>query len=159
MIEQNIEDKVLAKVSNVLSAAGVENIQYFGQLGACENVKGIENADSDVIIIAKSSPRAYSTATIPTCQIDVQLNVLVRADVDFNGVNYLAVTNKVMDVLQHWQRCYDDTHEDFTVEGEFDCTGYQLAGGNFTLDSTGKTWQYTHSMTVFGVVLENQETN
>lgn len=30
MIEQNIEDKVLAKVSNVLSAAGVENIQYFG---------------------------------------------------------------------------------------------------------------------------------
>lgn len=71
MIEQNIEDKVLAKVSNVLSAAGVENIQYFGQLGACENVKGIENADSDVIIIAKSSPRAYSTATIPTCQIDV----------------------------------------------------------------------------------------
>ena len=54
MIEQNIEDKVLAKVSNVLSAAGVENVEDSGQLGACENVRGIEDADSDVIISAKS---------------------------------------------------------------------------------------------------------
>ena len=157
MIEQTIECKVLAKVSAALSAAGIQNVQTFGQLDACEeNVKGIENADSDVIIVAKSSPRQYGTPTIPTCQVEVQLNVLVRADVDYNGVNYLAVTSKAMDVLQHWQRCYDDTHEDFTVEGEFDCTGYQLGSGNFTLDGTGKTWQYTHSMTVFGVVLENQ---
>ncbi len=154
MIEQNIEDKVLAKVASVLSAAGVD-VQYAGQLQAVNGIKALENASSDVFIIAKSSPRSYSTATIPTCQIDVQLNVLVRADVDYNGVNYLAVTDKVMNVLQHWQRCYDDTHEDFTVQGEFDCTGYQLGSGNFTLDSTGKTWQYSHSMTIFGVVLEN----
>lgn len=156
MIEQNIEDKVLAKVSNALSAAGIVNIQFFSQLGAYEDGKGIENADDGVIIIAKSSPRSYSTATIPTCQIDVQLNVLVRADIDYNGINYLAVTSKAIDVLQHWQRCYDDTHEDFTVEGEFDCTGYQLGDGSFALDNTGKVWQYTHSMTVFGVVLENE---
>lgn len=72
MIEQTIECKVLAKVSNALSAAGIQNVQTFGQLDACEeNVKGIENADSDVIIVAKSSPRSYSTATIPTCQIEI----------------------------------------------------------------------------------------
>lgn len=156
MIEQNIEDKVLEKVYDALSADGIQNIQLVGQLGACEGIKGLENANSDVIIIAKSSPRSYSTATIPTCQIQVQLNVLVRADIDYDGTNYLDVTSKIMNVLQHWQRCYDDTHEDFTVEGEFDCSGYQLDSGNFTLDNTGKTWQYTHSMTVFGVVLENQ---
>lgn len=156
MIEQNIECKVLEKVASALSATGIQNVQTYSQLNAYDDVKGIEDATCDVMIIAKSSPRSYSTATIPTCQIDVQLNVLVRADVDYNGENYLAVTSKIMDVLQHWQRCYDDTHEDFTVEGEFDCTGYQLGSGNFTLDGTGKTWQYTHSMTVFGVVLENQ---
>lgn len=154
MIEQNIEDKVLEKVASVLSADGI-NVQYTGQLKASEAVKAVESASSDVFIIAKSSPRSYSTATIPTCQIDVMLNVLVRADIDCKGANYLDVTSKVMNILQHWQRCYDDTHEDFTVEGEFDCTGYQLGSGNFTLDATGKTWQYTHSMTVFGVVLEN----
>ena len=154
MIEQQIEDRVMAKVTGVLSA-DIANVQYAGQLQAVDGIKSLEDASSDVFIIAKSSPRSYSTATIPTCQIDVQLNVLVRADVDYNGVNYLAVTDKVMNVLQHWQRCYDDTHEDFTVQGEFDCTGYQLGSGNFTLDSTGKTWQYSHSMTIFGVVLEN----
>ena len=154
MIEQQIEDRVFAKVTGVLSA-DIANVQYAGQLQAVDGIKSLEDASSDVFIIAKSSPRSYSTATIPTCQIDVQLNVLVRADVDYNGVNYLSVTDKVMNVLQHWQRCYDDTHEDFTVQGEFDCTGYQLGSGNFTLDSTGKTWQYSHSMTIFGVVLEN----
>lgn len=156
MIEQNIECKVLEKVSSKLSTAGIQNVQVYSQLNAYDDVKGIEDANSDVMIIAKSSPRSYSTATIPTCQIDVQLNVLVRADVDFNGANYLAVTNQIMNVLQHWQRCYDDTHIDFSVENEFDCTGYQLGSGNFALDGTGKIWQYTHTMTVFGVVLENQ---
>ena len=154
MIEQNIEDKVLAKVAAVLSADGV-NVQYTGQLQAVDGIKALENASSDVFIIAKSSPRSYSTATIPTCQINVTLNVLVRADTDYTGMNYLDVTSKVMNILQHWQRCYDDTHEDFTVEGEFDCTGYQLGNGDFTLDNTGKAWQYSHSMTIFGVVLEN----
>ena len=154
MIEQNIEDKVLAKVAAVLSADGV-NVQYTGQLKATDGIKALENASSDVFIIAKSSPRSYSTATIPTCQINLTLNVLVRADSDYTGMNYLDVTSKVMNILQHWQRCYDDTHEDFTVENEFDCTGYQLGSGNFTLDKTGKTWQYSHSMTIYGVVLEN----
>lgn len=82
----------------------------------------------------------------------VTLNVLVRADVDYSGVNYLDVTSKVMNVLEHWQKCYDDTHEDFTLSGKFDCTGYRLDTGNFTLDHTGKTWQYSHGMTIFGVV-------
>lgn len=46
-------------------------VQFVGQLDAVEGVKGIEASDSDVIIVAKASPRAYSTPTIPTCQIDV----------------------------------------------------------------------------------------
>ena len=151
MIEQQIENRVIEKVTSALSATGA-NVQYAGQLQATEGVKALENADSDVFIIAKASPRSYSTATIPTCQIGVTLNVLVRADVDYNGVNYLGVTSKVMDILENWQKCYDDTHEDFTLSGEFECSGYRLDGGNFTLDSTGKTWQYSHNMTIFGVV-------
>ena len=151
MIEQQIENRVIEKVTSALSATGA-NVQYAGQLQATEGVKALENANSDVFIIAKASPRSYSTATIPTCQIGVTLNVLVRADVDYNGVNYLDVTSKVMDILENWQKCYDDTHEDFTLSGEFECSGYRLDSGNFTLDSTGKTWQYSHSMTILGVV-------
>ena len=154
MIEQNIEDAVIAKIDGVLRQAGIENFQLAGQLQATDGVKGLEQANADVIIIAKSSPRSYSTPTIPTCQIDIQLSVLVRADIDFNGMKYLDITDKIMNTLQHWQRCMEDTHEDFTVLNEFECTGFQLGSGTFTLDASGKVWQYQHNMTVYGVVQE-----
>lgn len=92
---------MLEKIANVLSADSI-NVQYAGQLKGVDGVKAIENAQSDVFIIAKASPRSYSTSTIPTCQVPVTLNVLVRADVDYNGVNYLDVTSKVMNVLENW---------------------------------------------------------
>lgn len=101
MIEQQIENRVIGKVASALSATGI-SVQYARQLQATEGVKALENSSSDVFVIAKASPRSYSTATIPTCQIPVSLNVLVRADVDYNGVNYLDVTSKVMDILENW---------------------------------------------------------
>lgn len=155
MIEQTIEKKVLAHLGCKLKQAGLDKVQLVGQLDAVEGVKGIEVSDSDVIIIAKSSPRSYSTPTIPTCQINVDVTALVRADIDYNGMNYLSVSDELMNVFQHWQRCYCETHDEFTVPNEFDCTGFQLGGGNFTLDATGKTWQTTISLTIYGVVIEN----
>lgn len=154
MIEQQIEKKILAHLGCKLKEAGIENVQLVGQLDAVEGVKGIESSECDVIIIAKASPRSYSTPTIPTCQINVDVTALVRADIDYNGKNYLAVSDELMNVFQHWQRCYCDTHDEFTVPNEFDCTGFQLGGGNFTLDATGKTWQYQHTITISGVVQE-----
>lgn len=159
MIEQEIEDKVIAKLNGVLESTGITNIQMVGQLQSVEGVKGLEQTNSDVIVVVKSSPRSYATPTIPTCQIAVQVTALVRADIDYNGMNYLEVTNKLMEVFQHWQRCYTDTHEDFNVTDEFNCTGFQLSTGNFTLDNNGKVWQYQHNFTVFGVVLENLNNN
>ena len=98
-----------------MKEAGIEKVQLVGQLDAVEGVKGIEASDSDVIIIAKASPRSYSTPTVPTCQINVDVTALVRADIDYNGKNYLAVSDELMNVFQHWQRCYCDTHDEFTV--------------------------------------------
>ena len=137
-----------------MKEAGIEKVQLVGQLDAVEGVKGIESSECDVIIIAKASPRSYSTPTIPTCQINVDVTALVRADIDYNGKNYLAASDELMNVFQHWQRCYCSTHDEFTVPNEFDCSGFQLGGGTFTLDATGKTWQYKHSMTIYGVVQE-----
>lgn len=124
MIEQNIEARVLAKIQDSLSALGIDNVRLVGQLEAVEGVKGLEDADDQIIIVSKSSPRAYSSPTIPTCTINVDVNALVRADIDYSGRNYLDVTDRLMQIFQHWQRCYDDTHEDFTIDGDFDCTGF-----------------------------------
>lgn len=43
MIEQQIEDRVLDKVANVLSADGL-NVQYTGQLKGVDGIKALENA-------------------------------------------------------------------------------------------------------------------
>lgn len=102
MIEQSIEARVLAKIQDSLSALGIDNVRLVGQLEAVEGVKGLEDADDQIIIVAKSSPRSYSTPTIPTCTINVDVNALVRADIDYSGRNYLDVTDRLMQIFQHW---------------------------------------------------------
>ena len=96
MVEQMLEKKTLAVIGEMLNNAGIEKVQLVGQLDAVDGVKGIESSDSDVIIVAKASPRSYATPTIPTCQIQIDVTALVRADIDYNGMNYLAVSDKMM---------------------------------------------------------------
>lgn len=158
MVEQKIEQKIIEKLTSALQGAGVQRFLVTGRLSANENtVKGLESSENDVIIVVKTSPRSYSTATIPTCQLNYEVNCLVRADVDYSGMTYLGVTDALIDVFQRWQRCYDDTHADFTLPDEFRCAGFQLGTGEFGLDQTGKVWNYNHALTVFGV-LENDYT-
>lgn len=158
MIEQLIENKIATKLTNALRQVGIEDFQCATQLEAVEGVKGLEN-EKGVILTIKASPRSYATATIPTCQIDVTMNALVRADKDWHGTTYLGVTSALMDVLEHWQKCYPDTHVEFSVPNKFRCVGYQLDTGSFGLDQTGKVWNYEHSMTIYGVILEEADTN
>ena len=107
--------------------------------------------------MAKASPRQYESPTIPTCRIDLTVNVLVRADLDWNGKKYLDVISETTSVLEQWQKCLQDTHGDFSFEDEFDCVGFQLGSGTYSFDPQDKTWQYSHSMTVFGVTLSAPE--
>ena len=115
----------------------------------------VEKESSDGMVVVKTQPRQYSSPTIPTCEIVVGVNVTIRADIDYNGMTYLDVADKIMNVLSQWQRCYMDTHVDFTIDGEFDCTGFQLESGAFQFDRSDKVWQYSHQMTVFGVIQYN----
>lgn len=159
MIEQTIEKRIIDRLQSALADVGVERYFVTGRLVPSENaVKGIENGDNDVIVVVRTQPRQYSTPTIPTCQLNFDINVLVRADTDYSGKTYLDVTDAIMGVLQHWQKCYRDTHDEFTIEGEFQCAGFQLGSGTFGLDQTGKVWNYTHTLAVFGVVADIDHT-
>ena len=131
MVEQKIEDAVLAKLEAALPGL---DAQYAGQLNADQFVKGLESGVKPVIIMAKSAPRQYTSPTIPTCQIEVTVNVLARADLDWNGMKYLDVISKATSVLEQWQKCLQDTHEDFSFENEFRCVGFQLGGGQYSFD-------------------------
>lgn len=117
-----------------------------------DELKAVERTEADALVVVKASPRSYSTATIPTCLIPVTVNVLIRADKDWNGANYISVSDQILGLFQSWQRCLDDAHETFEISGTFAVSGYQLGDGNFTFGRDSVTWQYTHAMTIYGVV-------
>lgn len=155
MIEQQLEARVIDKLSSALSAVGIDGLQFVGVLQSSDELKALERGDdSEGLVVIRTSPRSYSSPTIPTCQIEIEVNAIIRADKDYNGKTYLEVNDAIMRTLQQWQRCYQDTHEDFTTD-DFSCTGYQLGRGTFQFGATSKVWQYTHSMTVYGVVQFN----
>ena len=152
MIEQNIETAVAAKIESALSSLG-DNIKLQTVCQLSPSVeKQTEDPDTNVFVIVKAQPRSYSTATIPTCEVPVTVTALVRADVDYQGQLNFDVLSKLLDVYEHWQKCYDDTHDEFSISEKFNCTGYRLDTGTFSTLQADKVWQYDHSMTVLGVV-------
>lgn len=151
MVEQQIEQRVIDKIKSALSSC-VESVQVFGQLQSTpDELKGMEDSKADAFVAVKASPRSYSTATIPTCEIQVQVNAVIRADKDFDGKTYLDANNAMMEVFENWQKCYDDTHEDFTLS-DFSCSGFRLDQGSFQVLTNEKAWNYQQGMTIFGVV-------
>lgn len=100
MIEQTIESRISNKISSALSACGLEHIQIMDQLSTTpDELKAVERTEADALVVVKASPRSYSTATIPTCSIPVTVNVLIRADKDWNGANYISVTDKILQLF------------------------------------------------------------
>ncbi len=160
MVEQILEKKVADTITAVLAEHGIADIQVVGSLQptAVNELKAVEAESAHGLVVVKAAPRQYSSPTIPTCEIEIGVTANIRADVDYNGMTYLDVASKIMSVLQRWQRCYDDTHSDFTIDGEIDCTGFQLDAGSFAFDRADKVWQYSHSMTIFGVIQDSEET-
>lgn len=137
MIEKDLEKKISTKLESVLVQNSISNYQLLGTW-TCDNV--VESSKAGVIVTVKVRPRAYETYTIPTANITAEITVLARAEVDFNGMNYLEVTEKLFDVLHSWQKSIDQTVEDLTIEGKFDPAGLRLDGGDAGLDQQAKVW-------------------
>ena len=154
-IEENLETRLVDLFAEIFAGANL-NIQVFGLLNSADGLKGEEKPDVDGVMIVKVRPRSYQTPTIPECQIQVDVSMTCRADKDYNGKSFSDVFGILIDTFQQWQRCLDDAHTAFAVEGMFDCTGYVLNDGDTAIDASGKTWIYTHSMTVYGVVIYTQ---
>jgi hypothetical protein len=149
MVEQKIEKIVIDKLNDALE--GVQ-VQFIGMWQTDDGEKACENGASAVVAV-KAYPRAYDTPTIPDASIAVDISLAVRSDVDFGGLTYLDLTTKIQEVLQTWQLTFDDSHTEFSIEGEFDETGFNLIGGDCGIDRENKVWQFNQSFTVYGIIL------
>lgn len=148
MIEQKIEKRVLDKIDGIFKQNGIKDYQLYGSLQP-EILKGVET-ESAILVVVKASPRSYSSPTVPTCQIDFEVQLTLRADIDYGGKNYLDVCDLLMNQYETWQRCLDDAHDDFTLP-EFSMVGFQLGNGSNAADPDKVVWQYKHNFTVYGV--------
>lgn len=149
MLEKDLEEKIKAKLTTVLDC---DEIQFLGTWAPvdAESLKAEENTTAGYCVV-KVSPRQYQTPTIPTATIDVEISLVVRADVDFNGQSYLDLTDKLMTQYEIWQKCLDDAHVDFSTD-DFEVTGYVLGNGSNGIEKSQILWTYEHSMTIYGVV-------
>ena len=145
MIEQKIEKIVIDKFSNALSAVGIDDIQIVGawQPSEGDEVKGLEDGTKAGLLTVKTYPHQYETPTIPDGMMQVDVVLVSRADVDWQGTNWLSATDAVNDVLQAWQKTYDAYKTDFEIEDEFMPTGFNIAGGDCGLDKANGVWTYT----------------
>lgn len=91
MIEQKIEKIVVDKLSSALSAAGIGDIQVMGawQPAEGDGVKGLEDGTMAGILTVKVYPRQYETPTIPDGSMQVDVGLVSRTDVDWQGTGWL----------------------------------------------------------------------
>lgn len=150
LIEAQIENIVVGKLEEAL--ADYTGVSIVGTWKPAEDLelKGSEEK-ATAIIGVKAFPRSYETPTIPSTEIQVMISMAVRSDVDFNGTNYLGLTEKISDVLQEWQNEFSSLG-DFNITGKFDVTGFNLTGGDCGIDKETKCWQYVQGFTVYGIV-------
>lgn len=154
IIEQELEKRILNAIQDKLTENNITGIQLSGSLQTEENnIKAKENGSSTGYLIVKVNPRQYSSPTIPECEIPISVALTVRSDIDFDGKTYMDVFGVLISIFEQWQKCLSDVHTLFTIEDNFNVTGYQLNAGNCPLDANSKVWGYTHDMTIFGVIL------
>jgi len=150
MTEQKIEQKIIDKFTTLLTNY---NIQIIGSWQASAGIlKSVEDDTKNGTLVVKVFPRSYQTPTIPDANIVCELNLIVRADMDKDGMTYLSICDVITAPLQNWQKSYDQYNTDFSVLNEFEPTGFTLNGGNASLDSTGRLWQYSMQFTVYGLL-------
>ena len=157
MIEKDLQDKVKGLIQNHLSELKLD-IQYMGMLDignelSDDNLKLQEDDEFNSYILVKVDPCSYETPTIPDAQFNVSVTLVISSAVDYNGKTYIDITDKLESIFQYWQKTYTNYHEDFLIENKFEPTGYQLTGGDYTLNKDRCTWIYNRTFTLYGIIL------
>lgn len=155
MTEQKIEKVVIEKLSAALAEAEIEGVEIMGAWQpatvADAMPKGLEKPDRRGILTVKAAPRSYENFTGADGSIAVTVTLNVRAEMDANGVDYLAITDAISAVLHHWNISYPDGAEDFAIDGEFLYSGFRLEGGDCGLDVDKTLWTWAQNFLIQGI--------
>lgn len=154
MTEQKIEKIVLDRLQDALSAVAGDELQFIGAWQPADegDIKSLEDGTKVGVVAVKALPRIYDTPTIPDGQIQVQISLTMRADVDSDGKTYLDVTDALQKVTHRWQKSYANYAEDFAISDEFQPTGFNIDSGDVGLDKENCVWTFSQSFTLYGII-------
>lgn len=157
MLEKDIEQKVIDKIASAFADNAINGIQIVGawQTVDVDQLKAHEETGKGACTV-KVYPRQYATPTIADASMQIDVNLLVRSDVDTRGADFLQVTEALASIFQTWQHSYSNYHDDFVIADRFEPTGYQQDGGDIGNDSANGIWTYSMSMTLNGVICWQQ---
>ena len=149
MIEADLEKIIIDNFKNVLKDY---DTQIYGTWQATDIENKSEEEDGvESVLTVKALPRSYDTPTVPYASMSFQIALVVRSDVDFNGKDYIGITELVSKKMQEWQKSYSAYRDDFTTEN-FEPTGFQLDGGDCGIDKTNYVWTYVQNFTLYGII-------
>lgn len=101
MIEADIEKRVVEKFKELFAANGIDNVQVSGSFDISD-IKATQEAGKTSYLVVKVDPRSYGSPTLPETTLDIGFNLIVRADVDFNGKTYLDLCDILMTQMETW---------------------------------------------------------
>ena len=147
MIEKDIEKAVQTACLSALEADGLV-IHPVSPL-ASNAVEQIEKSTADGFLVVAVQPREYDTPTVPMCRITATVSLLVRAEK--TEVDFGALVDKLIALFDGWQSCMEDVHKLFSSPS-FEVAGFRLGSGDISLDRSARTYTYSHTLEVIGVV-------
>ena len=152
MLEKNIESIIKTEISSKLIENNINSIQIVGCWDVDDN-KSIEDKEYDGLLYVKVHPPYYETPTIPDGILQADVALTIRSDIDIKGKTYMDVSDIISRVLYNWQKSIVNVQNTFSLQNEFQCTGFKLSDSDCGIDSENGTWTYYRTFDIYGVIL------
>lgn len=151
MIEKDIEKNIIEKIKEL----NLEGLDIGGLWQPVETglVKNIESSDSIGGLIIKVNPKGWETYGISTIDMQIQLSLVVRIELDPTGEHLVKYCESISGLLEQWNSVKSNEElTDFVVEG-FIPGGVQISQGQGPdYDSNSKTWSVIFTFSLRGSV-------
>lgn len=151
LISDTIEKTIKQKIEDALTLNNVEGISFLLGWDDTKQVKGEEENTNGIITIKCSLPY-FDTPTIPDGSFLVDINFVSRTDADYQGKNYLAVTEVVFDKMMEYQKSFQPVSTDFSIEDKFNPTGFRISSTDNGIDRENGTWILSMSVIIYGII-------
>lgn len=92
-----------------------------------------EDGKCDGYIVVKVNPRTYDISTTPCGTWRVELSLVVKSDVDYNGQTFDGVADQIINKVGEWQVDIYDLVDNIKFSG-FEPTGITITDSNVSTD-------------------------